>query len=407
LHGTTARAKALKLIFLFGVISLLGDAIYEGARSVNGQYLAILGANAVIIGFVAGAGEFLGYAIRIFSGYFSDKTKAYWFFTIFGYGLLFTVPLLALAGVWQLAALFIISERIGKALRNPAKDTILSHSTKQVGTGTGFAIVEVLDQIGAIIGPLIFSILFFLLGASGKAVSDYQIGYNLLWIPFILLMIVVIIAYFLVKNPQELETTRVETKEKEQFSKIFWLYTLFGFVTTFGFVNFALIGYHIKIHALLADADIPLLYAAAMGIDAVMAIIIGKTYDSLKKKRKNENAGLLTLLVLPLLTMFIPLFAFSMNYLFIIFSMILWGMVMGAHETIMKSAIADITPLKKRGTGYGVFSTIYGLSLFGGSIMVGFLYDYSIPVLIVISIAIEIIAIPFFYFMWKQSQREG
>jgi len=383
---------------------LLGDAIYEGARSVNGPFLAILGANAAIIGAVAGAGEFLGYGIRIFSGYFSDKTKAYWFFVIIGYGLLFTVPLLSLAGVWQLAALFIISERIGKALRNPAKDTILSHSTKQVGTGTGFAIVEVLDQIGAIIGPLIFSILFFILGASGKAISDYQIGYSLLWVPFVLLMIVVIIAYFLVKNPQELEKTQVVKKSDGHLSKVFWLYTLFGFVTTFGFVNFVLIGYHIKVNSILPDADIPLLYAVAMGIDAVMAIIVGKTYDSLKNKRKNENAGLLTLLVIPLLTMFIPLFAFSMNYLFIVLSMILWGMVMGAHETIMKSAIADITPLEKRGTSYGIFSTVYGLALFGGSIMVGFLYDISIPILIAITIAVEIIAIPFFYIMWKRSQ---
>lgn len=398
---TINRKKALKLIFLFGIISLLGDAIYEGARSVNGPYLAILGANAAIIGFVAGAGEFLGYGIRIFSGYFSDKTKAYWFFTIIGYGLLFTVPLLSLAGIWQLAALFIISERIGKALRNPAKDTILSHSTKQVGTGTGFAIVEVLDQIGAIIGPLIFSILFFLLGVSGKAISDYQVGYSFLWIPFLLLMIVIIIAYFLVKNPQNLEKTEVASKGNERFSKVFWLYTLFGFITTFGFVNFVLIGYHIKVQAILPDAVIPLLYAIAMGIDAVMAIVIGKTYDSLKNKMKNDNAGLLTLVVIPILSMFIPLFAFSMNYLFIVFSMILWGMVMGAHETIMKSVIADITPLEKRGTGYGIFSTSYGVALFGGSVMVGFLYEVSIPILIVITIIIEIIAILFFYIMWK------
>lgn len=397
------RTKALKLIFLFGIISLLGDMIYEGARSVNGPYLEILGANAAIIGFVAGAGEFLGYGIRLVSGYFADKTKAYWFFMIAGYGLLFTVPLLSLAGVWQLAAMFIISERIGKALRNPAKDTILSQATKQVGTGMGFAIVEVFDQIGAIIGPLIFAVFFFLVGASGKAISDYQIGYSFLWVPFILLMIVVVIAYFLVKKPQELETSVVTTKEKEQFSRVFWLYTLFSFVTTFGFVNFALIGYHLKVHSIVSDAGIPLLYAVAMGIDAVMALVIGKTYDTLKKKRKNDNAGLLALLVIPLLSMFIPLLAFSMNYTFIVFSMVLWGMVMGAHETIMKSAIADITPLKKRGTGYGIFSTAYGLAIFGGSVMVGFLYDFSIPLLIVITIAVEIIAIPFFYIMWKNS----
>ena len=401
---TLTKTKALKLIFLFGLVSLLGDIIYEGARGVNGPYLEILGANAAIIGFVAGVGEFLGYGIRLLSGYYSDKMKAYWFFTILGYGLLFTIPLLSLAGIWQLAALFIISERMGKALRTPAKDTILSQATKQVGTGMGFAIAEVLDQIGAIIGPLIFTIFFFVVGTSGKALSEYQTGYSFLWVPFVLLIIVLVFAYvFVKKNPEVLEKTVLMKKEQERFSKVFWLYTVFSFVTTFGFVNFALIGYHLKVQGIFSDAYIPLLYAIAMGIDAGMALVIGKTYDSLKNKWKNDNAGLFLLLVIPLLTMFIPLLAFSMNYEFIIISAVIWGMVMGTHETIMKSAIADITPLKKRGTGYGIFSTFYGLAVFGGSVMVGLLYDFSIPLLIIITIAVEIIALYFFYIMWKNS----
>jgi len=407
IHLEINKKRAFKIILLFGIVSLFGDLIYEGARSVNGPYLEILGANAVIIGFIAGIGEFLGYGIRIVSGYFSDKTKAYWFFTITGYGLLFTVPLLALAGIWQLAALFIISERIGKALRNPAKDTLLSQATKQVGTGMGFAIVEVLDQIGAILGPLIFAILFFVLGASGKALSDYQRGYSFFWIPFFLLIIVVFIAYFVYKRDSgKLEQPITTQKTETHFSKIFWLYTLFAFITTFGFINFVLIGYHIKLHAILPDAYIPLLYAIAMGIDAVMALVIGKTYDTLKTKKQNDKAGLLTLLVIPFLSMFIPLLAFSFNSLFIVMSMILWGMIMGTHETVMRSVIADITPLEKRGTGYGVFSTIYGMALFGGSVMVGFLYDFSIPLLIEITIVVELIAVFFFYILWKNTGME-
>ena len=400
------KTKALKLIILFGIISLLGDIVYEGARSVNGPYLEMLGANAAIVGVIVGAGEFLGYGIRLVSGYFSDKTKSYWFLTILGYGLLFTVPLIALAGVWQIVAVLVISERIGKALRSPSRDTILSHATKQVGTGMGFAIAEVLDQVGAIIGPLIFSIFFFVVGVSGNAISDYQVGYSFLWVPFIFLMVVIFFAYFMFKKPQEFEITTTIKKEDDHFSKVFWLYTLFIFVTTFGFVNFALIGYHLKVHNILTDAYIPLLYAVAMGVDAIMAILVGKAYDNMKNKRKNENAGLFVLLVIPILSAFIPLLAFSMSYELIIISMVLWGLVMGAHETIMRSAIADITPLKKRGTGYGIFSTSYGLSIFGGSVMIGILYDFSLPLLIIITIAIEIISIPFFYVMWKNSMKQ-
>jgi len=398
----TRRTKALKLIILLGIVSLFGDIVYEGGRSVNGPYLEILGANAAIVGLIVGIGELLGYGIRLISGYFSDKTKAYWFFTIAGYSLLFTVPLLSLAGVWQLAALFIVSERIGKALRNPPRDTILSQATKQIGTGFGFGLHEFLDQIGAIIGPLIFAVFFFLLGTSGKAISDYQTGYSFLWIPFVLVMVFVVIAYFLVKNPEELEpiSATIET-EPDTLSRTFWLYLLFSFVTTIGFVNFALIGYHLKAHNLLSDAQIPLFYMIAMAVDAVIALIIGKLYDRLKTRRKNKKAGLLLLIIIPLLSLFIPFFAFSMNYVFILISVIVWGVVMGSHETIMRSAIADITPLKKRGTGYGIFTTSYGLALFIGSVLVGVLYDYSLPLLIAIIMIIEIITIPFFIIMWK------
>jgi MFS family permease len=398
----TRRTKALKLIILLGIVSLFGDIVYEGGRSVNGPYLEILGANAAIVGLIVGIGEFLGYGIRLISGYFSDKTKAYWFFTIAGYSLLFTVPLLSLAGVWQIAALFIVSERIGKALRNPPRDTILSQVTKQIGTGFGFGLHEFLDQIGAIIGPLIFAVFFFLLGTSGKTISDYQTGYSFLWIPFVLVIVFVVIAYFLVKNPEELEpiSTTIE-KEPDTLSRTFWLYLLFSFVTTIGFVNFALIGYHLKAHDLLSDAQIPLFYMIAMAVDAIIALIIGKLYDRLKTRWKNKKAGLLTLIIIPLLSLFIPFFAFSMNYAFILISVIMWGVVMGSHETIMRSAIADITPLKKRGTGYGIFTTSYGLALFIGSVLVGVLYDYSLPLLIVIIMVIEIIAIPFFFIMWK------
>ncbi len=154
------KKQAFLLIILFGIISLLGDIIYEGARSVNGPYLDTLGASAAAVGLIVGIGELLGYAIRLISGYFSDRTKAHWYFTIFGYGLLISVPLLAFSNLWQVAAIFIVLERIGKGIRSPARDTLVSYAAKRVGTGFGFGISEFLDQIGAFIGPLIFTVFF-------------------------------------------------------------------------------------------------------------------------------------------------------------------------------------------------------------------------------------------------------
>ncbi|MDD5771427.1 MAG: MFS transporter, partial [Candidatus Omnitrophica bacterium] len=262
------RKTAFQIIFLFGLVSLFGDVVYEGARSVNGPYLKTLGATAAIVGLAAGLAEFLGYAVRLASGYFADKTKAYWLFTFIGYGLLVSVPLLALTGIWQVAVIFIIIERLGKALRSPAKDTILSQATKQVGTGFGFAIAEVLDQIGAIAGPLIFTGLFLFLGRGSRSLSDYQFGYSLLWIPLILVIFCIFIAYRRLPEPAVLEAPLVKGPQADKLSRVFWIYTVFTFITTIGFTNFALIGYHFKTINILTDAQIPLFYALAMGVDA-------------------------------------------------------------------------------------------------------------------------------------------
>ena len=186
-------------IILRGIVSLFGDVTYEGARSVAGPYLATLGASASVVGLVAGIGEFVGYALRLASGYLVDRTKAYWSLTFIGYGLLLSIPLLAFAGHWQLAAVLIVLERMGKAIRSPARDTMLSYATKEVGRGWGFAVHEALDQIGAVIGPIVFSLVFLFH-------RGYPEGFTLLWIPALLTLVVLAIARKKVPSPQKLET---------------------------------------------------------------------------------------------------------------------------------------------------------------------------------------------------------
>ena len=397
------RKAAFKLIIIFGLVSLFGDIVYEGARSVNGPYLKTLGVSAAVVGFIAGLGEFIGYAIRLVSGYFADKTRAYWVFTFLGYGMLVSVPLLSLTGVWQVAALFIIMERFGKALRAPARDTIVSQASKQVGTGLGFAISEVMDQIGALTGPLILSGLFLIVGTTGNEITKYQKGYSLFWIPFILVMTCVTFAFIKVPNPEKLEMAVKKAPEPDKLSKTFWLYTAFTFITTMGFVNFVLIGYHFKAKNVLSDAQIPLFYAVAMAMDGVAAWFIGTYYDRLKKRNNNEKAGLGALLMIPLFSVFIPIFAFSVDFTFALISALIWGIVMGIHETIMKSAIADLTPIKKRGTGYGVFNTAYGLAMFVGSAAMGVLYDHSIAAVIAVAAGLQVLAVPVFFLMKKEA----
>ena len=394
------KKAAMNLIILFGLVSLFGDIVYEGARSVNGPYLKTLGVSAATVGFIAGLGEFIGYAIRLLSGYFADKTRAYWLFTFIGYGMLATVPMLSLTGVWQVAALFIVLERLGKALRAPARDTIVSQASKQVGTGFGFGLSEFMDQLGALTGPLIFMALFMMVGNTRSDIAKYQAGYRLFWVPFLLVMVCVFFAYLRVPNPEKLEAALNKPPEPDKLSKVFWIYTAFTLVATVGFVNFALLGYHFKAKGVLSDAQIPLFYAIAMAVDGVAALAIGKAYDVMKHRSRNEKAGLLTLVAIPFLSALIPLLAFSMNIALVAVSVLLWGVVMGIHETIMKSAIADLTPMKKRGTGYGIFNTVYGVAMFIGAALMGVLYDVSLPLLIGVTIGIELLAVPIFAYMW-------
>lgn len=371
------------LVIFLGVVSLFGDITYEGARSVTGPYLAILGASAGIVGLVTGAGEIGGYALRLVSGYIADRTKAYWLLTFIGYGLLVSVPLLALAGSWQLAAALIILERIGKAIRTPARDTMLSYATKKVGRGWGFALHEALDQIGAIIGPIFLSLVFL-------SQADYRQGFAVLGVPAVLTLITLALARKKFPSPDKLEAKEVisEPKNEGKLPRVFWLYTVFTLFSVAGFANFPLISYHLKTHFIVPDAQIPLIYSVAMAVDALAALVSGKTYD---------KQGVTLLLAIPLLTLPIPFFAFSHSRSLVLAGMIFWGMVLGIQETIMRAAVADLASVERRGLAYGIFNAIYGASLFWGSALMGLLYELSINHLIIFAIATEVISIPLFF----------
>src|SRR5271166_1508525 len=113
---TLTRSSAFQFVLTLGIVNLFADMVYEGGSSINGPYLSMLGAGAAAIGVISGVGEFLGYALRVAAGYISDKSGKYWLITFIGYAInLFAVPALALAGNWQLAAVFMIAERVGRA----------------------------------------------------------------------------------------------------------------------------------------------------------------------------------------------------------------------------------------------------------------------------------------------------
>jgi MFS family permease len=161
-----------------------------------------------------------------------------------------------------------------------------------------------------------------------------------------------------------------------------------------GFANFQLISYHLAAQAIVPDAQIPLIYAIAMAVDAVAALVVGRMYD---------RVGLTSLLAIPLLTLLIPFFAFSSSYSSVLIGMALWGVVLGGQETIMRAAVADLTPVERRGFAYGIFNTMLGAGWGLGGVVMGLLYEHSIGYLILFAVVMEVMAIPLFFMVRREN----
>lgn len=221
-----------------------------------------------------------------------------------------------------------------------------------------------------------------------------------MFIPFVILMLFLIYAYRRIKRDNLIPAVIKKDFHKENLKPIFWIYTAFTLFCTLGFVNFSTVGYHLKANNLMSDGNITLLYSIAMVVDAVSALFVGKSYDQLKIKTEMRTGGLLVLMAIPFLTLLLPFFTLSNSTVLIIIGMIVFGIVMGTHETVMRSAIADITPFNKRGTGYGVFNTGYGLALLGGAALMGLLYDMNmIGIIIAFTCITELIAVILYFKM--------
>jgi len=379
---------ALRFVILLGVVSLFADMTHEGARSITGPFLALLGASGTVVGIVAGFGELVGYLLRFPSGYLCDRTGKYWAITIVGYVInMLAVPLLALAGSWEIAALLIIAERMGKAIRNPVRDAMLSHATRDMGRGWGFGLHEAMDQIGAMLGPLIVAGVIYFKGT-------YQTSFAVLVIPAILTIGVLLAARALYPRPRDLESTLTDLETKG-LSRVYWLYLAAMALSAAGYADFPLIGYHFQKASTVSADWIPVFYAVAMGVDAVAALVFGRLFD---------RKGLPILIVSVLIsTAFAPL-VFLGGFYASLAGMAIWGVGMGAQESIMRAAIAGMVSTNKRGTAYGIFNTGYGLFWFVGSALMGFFYDFSISFLVVFSMVTQLASVPLLFLVKRISK---
>lgn len=375
----------MQFVLGFGVVAGLGDFVYEGARSVVGPYLATFGASAAVVGLVTGAGEAVALLLRLVSGPLADRTRRPWPITIAGYATtMIAVPLLA-AGqlLWQVIIL-VIGERFGKAIRSPAKGIMMAAASSSIGRGRAFAIQEALDQAGAVVGPLVV--------AAMVAISGYRLGFAVLAVPAAASMVVLTILRRRAPHPEAYEQPTADARPakpvadqaKPPLSNRFWGYSAFTALTMLGYATFAVLGFHLQVRHVVPTYQIPIIYAVAMGIDALAALASGWVYDRI---------GLRGLVILPVLAAAVPALSFSTSPVLVWIGALIWGAAMGVHESTMKAAVADLVPPERRGSGYGIFAAVYGVAWLAGSAAIGALYDVSVTAIVVFTVVTQVVAL--------------
>jgi MFS family permease len=383
------KNRAFRFVLLIGIVSFFADFVYEGARSVNGPYLAILGASATLVGIIAGLGELLGYGLRLVSGPLSERTREFWPITIFGYIMqMAAVPLLAWAPNWQIAGLLIVLERVGKAIRNPPRDVMLSHASKDIGLGFGFGLHEAMDQAGALVGPLVIAVILARHGT-------YREAFGVLLIPAILTLGFLILARILYPTPEDLEVKpRIDSTTK--LPRVFWIYMAGAALVAAGFADFSLVAFHFQKTSIVPNLWIPIFYSVAMATSGLGSLVFGRLFDRM---------GIGILVPLTLISAVSPPLLFLGGYWLALVGIALWGLGMGVHESIIPAAVATMVPQQRRPSAYGIFTGVYGVFWFVGSVIIGRLYDVSLSALLTFAVAAQLVSIPIFIVVKKINER--
>src|SRR5437016_4476987 len=374
--------SAFSFVLIIGIVNFFADLTYEGARGIVGPFLGSLGASAAIVGFVAGFGELLGYGLRSFSGYFADKSHRHWAFAFVGYSInMLAVPALALAGQWPLASGLVVAERVGRGIRKPTVEAMLSYAGKSIGAGWVFGLNEALDQAGATVGPLLVALILYLNGG-------FRTGFGVLLVPALLCLAILVAARLLHPRPHELEEGTGHTFATTNLTRAYWIYLAAGSLIAAGFADFALIGFHFHKTTSVPANLIPVFYAVAMASSALASIPLGRLFD-----RFGANISVLAFIISAAAAPFVFLGSSG----FALIGMIFWGIGMSAQGSLFQAMLTGVIPPEKRSTAFGLFDTGYGIAWFLGSATMGLLYEKSILALVLFSVVLQLAALPLLF----------
>lgn len=383
---------AWRFLVWMAVVAMLGDVSYEGARSLSGRYVSLLGASATAVAIIAGVGELAGSALRVWTGRIADRTRAYWPLTLLGYSMnLLAIPTLALCDAWQAAAVLVILERVGKAIRSPARSVLLSHAADRLGPGKTFGLDELLDQLGAVSGPLLLAGAMWW-RAGEPDLARYRFAFVVTLLPVAANLALAFFARTRFPDPSRFAPKTSEATRGASPAAL-RLYLVGIALLGAAFVDWALLAVHVGRTGLLDEAWIPGLYAIAMGLDGAAALAFGHAYDRV-------GIGVLSVAALTLAGGALLVFAVP-GLIAMIGGIALWALALGGLESIAKAAITTLVPKADRGAAYGRFYAVLGLGWWLGSIVLGLTYERSVAITGAISAALAVCAAIVF---WRVSR---
>ncbi len=369
-----------RTVLWLGVVSLLADLVYEGARSITGPFLESLGASALTVGLVTGAGEAAALGFRLFSGPAVDRSGRYWRWMVGGYALTAVcVPLMALAPALGAAGLvfgssMVLLERTGKAIRSPAKSVLLAVAARRVGRGRGFGVHKALDQTGAFLGPLLVA------GVIALTMHTWA-GLAVLAVPGAVALGVLAWMHRHVGDPAPQPDGAVASLEP--LPRSFYVYAVACALTTVGLMTFGVISFHLVHEHLVTAALVPVVYAAAMAADAFSSLGTGFAYDRI-------GGG--TLLVLPVVVAAVPALVFTDHVGLAVMGVLLWGAATGVQDSTVKALVADLVPQGRLATAYGAFAAFQAVAALVGGGLAGWLYDVQRGALVAVIVVAQAIA---------------
>ncbi len=383
-RAATGRAtlRPWHFVLAFGLVSLLADMVYEGARSIIGPYLATLGASATVVGIAAGAGEFIGYGLRVVSGYLVQRSSHYWAWTITGYALtVASVPLIGATHVMAPALLLYGTERLGKAVRSPAKDTLLSHASTQTGRGTAFGVHQAMDQLGAVLGPLLLAAVLAVRS------DDYRLAFGVLVVPGVLVLVLLAWLRHRVPDPSAYEVSDAppadEAHGRVRLPPVLWHYVGAVAVLSCGVASFPLLAYHAQTRGLVSPAQIPVLFALAMLVDGLSGLVMGRVYD---------RRGAYVLLAVPVAACAAAI-AFGANAALVWLGVAIWGVVNGVLDSTVKAVVTELVDRDARPSAFGWLALVRGVGLLVAGAVLGVAYDHSVTLTITLIVAANVVAL--------------